>query len=169
VDRADAEIRRARAESLEDFFLFYSPYQGTDLSAQNKQSTTSWEIGLLLPIPAFNRNQGEIARARVNAVQRRVEVEQKEQEVADEVRRAATEYAASRDIVRQYEHEVLPGARELRDEKYRQFIDGTKDVGVFLSAQKDYDEILHHYLEELVRHRRSMLWLNTAVGQRLLP
>jgi cobalt-zinc-cadmium efflux system outer membrane protein len=169
VARADAEVQRERAEALEDFFLFYSPYQATDLSPQNKQSTSSWEIGVLVPMPFFNRNQGEIARARANAVQWRIEVEKEEQEVIDEVRQAATEYAVSRQLVQRYERQILPSARKVRDDKYRAFVGGEKDAGPFLSAQKDYDEIVLLYLEALVRHRRSMLRLNTAVGQRILP
>jgi len=39
----------------------------------------------------------------------------------------------------------------------------------FLTAVNDYAAIVKQYLDVLVRHRRSMLDLNTAVGQRLLP
>lgn len=169
VVHADAVVRHEKAEALEDFYLFYSPYQALDLSPQNKQSTTAWEVGLLVPMPFFNRNQGEIARARANAVQWRIEVGKEEQQIIDEVRRAATEYAVSRAAVRHYEREVLPEARQLRDEKARAYAAGKKDIGSVLSAQKEYDELLLGYLDALVRHRRSMLQLNTVIGQRILP
>lgn len=124
---------------------------------------------MLLPIPAFNRNQGEIARARVNVRQWRIEVERAEQEVIDEVQRAATEYTISGQAVRQYERDILADARRLHDEAYRRFAKGEKEVQSFLSAQRAYDEIVREYLESLVRHRRAILRLNTAIGQRVLP
>ena len=39
----------------------------------------------------------------------------------------------------------------------------------FLDAQKDFNDRVKDYRDSLVRHRRAMLDLNTAVGTRLLP
>ncbi len=39
----------------------------------------------------------------------------------------------------------------------------------FLSAQKDFNDRVKDYRDSVVRHRRAMLDLNTAVGTRLLP
>ena len=36
-------------------------------------------------------------------------------------------------------------------------------------AQRAYNEAVRLYRDTLIRHRRSMLSLNTAVGQRILP
>lgn len=169
VDRARAELRREKAEVLDDFFLFFTPYQAVDLTPQGKQVANSWEVGLMIPIPSLNRNQGEIQRARVNVGQWRREVEHAEQEIINEVQRAATEYAVSRQAVEQYERDILGPVRRRREEAYRRFLEEHKDVGLFLSAQRDYEETIRAYLEALARHRRAMLHLNTTVGQRILP
>jgi cobalt-zinc-cadmium efflux system outer membrane protein len=169
VVRAQAQVRRARAEGMEDLFLFFSPFQLNDMSPQNKSNTLAWQIGILLPIPIFDRNQGEIAHARADVAQWRMEVDRAEQEVIDEVRRAATEYAVSREAVQRYEREMLAQARGLREEKYHLFASGQKDLGSFLATQRSYDDIVREYLEALARHRRDMLRLNTVVGQRILP
>ncbi len=169
VERAFAEVRREKAEAMDDLFLFFSPYQALDSTPQGLQVGTSWQIGLMIPIPALNRNQGEIARARTELVQWRSEVERAEQAIIDEVRRAATEYAVSREAVAQYECDILADVRHLREEKHRRFVEREKDLGSFLSAQRDYDEVVRTYVEALARHRRAMLRLNTEVGQRILP
>ena len=39
----------------------------------------------------------------------------------------------------------------------------------YLDAQQDYNDIVRQYRDPLVRHRRSMLDLNTALGRRMLP
>jgi cobalt-zinc-cadmium efflux system outer membrane protein len=71
--------------------------------------------------------------------------------------------------VRRYEQEGLPAARRFRDEKLRRYAEGKEGLAGLLAAQQDHSEMVRRYLEALVRHRRSMLRLNTAVGQRLLP
>ena len=169
VQFAQAQVRQARAEGFENVLLFFSPYQAVDLSPQNKQSATGWEIGVLLPFPVFNRNQGNVARARINVRQIQTEVEGAEQRVSNEVRRAATEYAVTREEAERYEHEILPDAIRVRDEKHRLYAKGQVGVEVALSAQRDYIAVRRQYIQTLVRHRRSMLQLNTAVSQRLLP
>ena len=39
----------------------------------------------------------------------------------------------------------------------------------YLEAQKDYNDVVRQYRDALVRHRRSMLDMNTAVGARVVP
>ena len=39
----------------------------------------------------------------------------------------------------------------------------------YLDAQLDYNQIVKQYLDTAVRHRRSMLSLNTVVGRRIMP
>ena len=85
------------------------------------------------------------------------------------MQRAATEYTISRQLVQQYERAILPGVRRVRDEKQRRLREGRESLDVFLTAEQQYDEVVQRYLEALVNHRRSMLRLNQAVGQRLLP
>ena len=39
----------------------------------------------------------------------------------------------------------------------------------YLDAQQDFNEVVRQYRDALVRHRRAILDLNTAVGERVLP
>lgn len=169
VERAQAQVKQARAHGIEDVFLFFSPYQATDFSAQGRQTANGWEMGVLLPFPALNRNQGNIARARANVTQTAIEVESVEQQVVSEVRRAATEYEVSRNEVKRYERELLPGVRSVRDDKQRLYASGGQAIDAFLSAQRDYNEVVRQYWQALARHRRGMLELNVAVGRRIFP
>lgn len=169
VERGQAQIRQQRAEGIEDLFLFFSPYQVTDFSAEGKQAANGWEIGVLLPIPALNRNQGNVARARANVTQMTIEAASVEQQVIGEVRRAVTEYEVSRNEVERYEQDLLPGVRSVREDRQRLYASGEQAIDAFLSAQRDYNDTVRQYWEALARHRRSMLALNNAVGRPLLP
>jgi outer membrane protein, heavy metal efflux system len=50
-----------------------------------------------------------------------------------------------------------------------QFNDGEVDALAYLNAQRSYNDIVRQYRDTVVRHRRSMLRLNSVIGQRLLP
>ena len=62
-----------------------------------------------------------------------------------------------------------PASAVSATDKYRLYASGQQAIDGFLTAQRDYNETLRQYWEALTRHRRGMLELNSAVGQRLLP
>lgn len=169
IDRATAAVQLAKAERIEDIFMFYTPFNIANNAPTGGQTATSWGVGVLLPLPVFNRNQGNIRRAQVNVSQTQIELAGAERQVANEVQRAAAEYASSRIVVQRYEQDILAAAQRLRDEKYRLFTKGQEGLISFLQAQSEYNDVVRQYLENLVRHRRNMLKLNTAVGQRVAP
>ena len=169
LNRAQAQVDRTRAERMEDVILFYTPYQIQDFPGQTAQAALGWEAGSLIVLPVFDRKQGDIARANIEVRQTQTEVQGAEQQVINEVRQAATDYAVSRQSVERYERDILPGSRSVRAEKQRLFTSGREGIDVWLAARKDYNDVVRQYREVLLRHRRAMLKLNTVVGQRLLP
>ncbi|HZV05136.1 MAG TPA: TolC family protein [Gemmataceae bacterium] len=169
VERAKAELKLEKSEGLEDVFLFYTPYTAQDFTPLGQQVAGGWGLGVLLPIPVFNRNQGNIQRARINVTQMRINLEGLEQQASNEVRQAFTEYTVSAQAVRQLEQEGLPLVDRIRVERLRGYSEGKENLNAYLESQKDYSEMVRRYLDALVRHRRAMLKINTAVGQRVLP
>jgi cobalt-zinc-cadmium efflux system outer membrane protein len=169
ISRALADLRREKAEAVDDLFVLYTPYTVNDYSPLGKQSASGWGMGVVVSLPFFDRNQGEIARARVNVTQTQMEQQGLVRRIVNEVQYAATEYAVSREAVDQYERSILADARALRDEQDRLFANGQASLDSWLEAQREYDEVVREYLEALVYHRRTMLRLNGAVGQRILP
>ena len=49
------------------------------------------------------------------------------------------------------------------------FSRGGSEVVAYLNARREYNDVVREYRDLLVRHRRSMLALNAAVGLRILP
>jgi outer membrane protein, heavy metal efflux system len=169
VGRAEAEVKLAQANRMSDVYLLYQPYTFQSNAPINKKSATSWAVGLTVPLPLYNRNQGNIHRARVNVSQSQVELAEREQQVANEVRQAERQYALTRAAVARIEGKLLPPARRVRDDAYQLFVRGEEEAIVYLNAQREFNEAARQYRDMLVRHRRAMLRLNTAVGRRLLP
>ena len=56
--------------------------------------------------------------------------------------------------------------RRSRDDRFKLFIEGEATVFEYLASQRRYNDMAKAYLDSAVRHRRSMLMLNTVVGQR---
>jgi cobalt-zinc-cadmium efflux system outer membrane protein len=169
VRRAQEDVRLQRAERFPDIFLLYTPYGFRNNAPVDQKSATSWSIGALVSIPILNRNQGNIRRAEHNVIQTQIELSGLEKQVLSDVERAYLEYASTRSATQRLERGILPRARRLRDQKYTLYTQGQENIVTYLNAQRDYNEVVRQYRDTLIRHRRSMLRLNTAVGQRVLP
>jgi cobalt-zinc-cadmium efflux system outer membrane protein len=166
---ASADVRLARAERFQDVYVLYQPYTFQNNAPFNTKSSHSWALGVTVPLPIYNRNQGNIQRAQTNVSQTKTQLAAAELKLLTEVREAEREYHISRSAVERIERDLLPGARRIRDETLRRYNQGEAALVDYLVAQREYNEIVRQYRDTQVRHRKSMLALNTAVGIRLLP
>ena len=69
----------------------------------------------------------------------------------------------------QIERAILPLARETVESRARELADGTIGLEDYQSSEDDLADVTASLRDALLRHRRSMLDLNTAVGLRILP
>jgi cobalt-zinc-cadmium efflux system outer membrane protein len=166
--RAAADVKLAQANRLSDVYVLDQPYTFQDNAPFGTKSAHSWALGATMPLPIYNRNQGNIERARLNVAQTQTELATLERQVIAEVEQAEQEYQVTRAAVSRIEGELLPGARRLLSDTEQFYRAGEADLISYLTAQRDYNDVVRQYRDTLVRHRRSMLRLNTAVGQRLL-
>lgn len=162
IARAESDVRLAERNRFQDVYLLYQPYTF-------EGGVRSWALGATVPLPVYNRNQGNILRARINVSQVRTELAAQEQRVVAEVRKADREYALTRAAVARIERDLLPDARRVRDTAARRFDLGEADAIAYLDALRAYNDVVRQYRDTLVRHRRAMLRLNTAVGRRIVP
>ena len=71
VQRAEAEVRLAMANRMSDVYVLYQPYTFQNNAPFDKQSATSWALGVTVPLPLYNRNQGNIQRTGSTSSSRR--------------------------------------------------------------------------------------------------
>jgi cobalt-zinc-cadmium efflux system outer membrane protein len=169
IARAKAEVKLARANRLSDVYLLYQPFTYQDARPFNNPSATSWALGVTVPLPLYNRNQGNLQRAKINVDQSHLELAEREQQAANEVRQAERQYIMTRQALERIEGRLRPAAHRVLDDVRRLYMQGEEDALLYLNAQREYNEVARQYRDMLVRHRRAMLRLNTAVGIRLLP
>jgi cobalt-zinc-cadmium efflux system outer membrane protein len=169
VPHALAEVERARTERLPNAYFLYSPFSYTDRRAPGELDSRSWGIGLFMPLPLYDRNQGNVERARINVGRTQSELSTVERQVITEVQAAAQEYAGTREALERLERHVLPLIQTRRQKARDRYGRGEIDTREYLRSLDDHSATIRHYHELRVRHRRSMLDLNTAVGWRILP
>jgi outer membrane protein, heavy metal efflux system len=166
---AQANVQLQRANRFQDAYVYFQPYTWQNNEPYGRQSGASWGIGVTAPLPLWNRNQGNIERAKLNVSQSEIERAYVERRALIEVEQAVNEYRVSGRIARRIRTEIEPALRQARNDRFRLFVEGEATVFDYLAQQRKYNDMAKAYLDAAVRHRRSMLALNTAVGQRLLP
>jgi cobalt-zinc-cadmium efflux system outer membrane protein len=169
VSRAEADVGLARAERFQDVYVLYQPYTFQNNTPYGNKSATSWALGVTVPLPISNRNQGNIRRAQLNVSQTRTEMAALELRVRTEVRQAEREYVVTRESVEKVERDLLPSAHQVVDEALSDYHLGEGPLLDYLNARRDFNDIVRQFRDTAIRHRRAMLALNTAIGRRLLP
>lgn len=167
--RAEADVKLALANRFQDVYVLYQPYTLQDNTPSGLKSPSSWALGVTVPIPIYNRNQGQIMRSRLNVGQTRTQIDQAMRQVITDVQSADREYRITREAAEQFDRELKPYAEEILDTARAKYKLESENKLQFLTARNDYVAVVKQYLDVLVRHRRAMLDLNTAVGQRILP
>src|SRR5262249_6022455 len=119
LDRARADVRSAQAERYSDVYLLAQPYTFQNNSYLGLRSPTSWAVGVTVALPVFNRNQGNVIRAKLNADQSKVELMNQERQVVYDVSEAVREFDLSRQAVVDPKNEILPASTVVRDTAYR--------------------------------------------------
>jgi cobalt-zinc-cadmium efflux system outer membrane protein len=166
---AESGVRLAQANRYQDAYLLYQPFTFQNNAPFGKQSATSWALGITVPMPVYNRNQGTIERARLNVTQSQIELAGVERRVLTEVRQAASEYEVSGQIVDRIRTQILPASKSFLNDRFKLFQGGETNAVTYLQAQRSFNDTVKAYHDTVVRHRRSMLGLNTALGRRVLP
>ena len=83
IERAEADVRLAKANAYSDVYILWQPYTFQDNSPYGLKSQYSWALGATVPLPVYNRNQGGIARAKLNVGQSGAPATDLERQVAN--------------------------------------------------------------------------------------
>ena len=105
----------------------------------------------------------------MNITQSQLDLASVERLAVNEVQQAVSDYTISRNTMRRIRETLIPEAKQTVADRFKLFESGELDVTAFLEAQRAYNDTVKQYLDTAIRHRRSMLMLNTAVGRRILP
>jgi cobalt-zinc-cadmium efflux system outer membrane protein len=117
------------------------------------------------PLPIFNRNQGEIARAQVQQQQLDTKTKALEAGIEAELDEAFTEYTSSRRVVERIETGMLTQARDVRATMEYSYRRGEASLVEFLDAVRAFNDTARSYNEARADYARSLYSLDAISGQ----
>ena len=155
-EKARADVNLARANAWWDI----TP----QIEYQRIGPDNTIGFGISLPLRIFDRNQGEIARARADVLRANATREAVAIQALAEVDTALSTLRAAAEKVRALADTYLPKARQTRDTVEFAYRRGGVSLLDFLDAQRTYRETALEHLRALGDHRIALYQLEAAVG-----
>jgi cobalt-zinc-cadmium efflux system outer membrane protein len=160
VKAAESQVSLARANGKQDLNVSFN------YSHVSQASTGS--VFFNIPLPIFNRNQGEIERTRYVQTQAQLTSKAAEETVLTDVRNAFEGVKSNEEIVKLYESGYLKDSsdsREISEFAYRQ---GAVALLDFLDAERTYRTTQLAYRQSLANYMLALEQLRQATGAREL-
>jgi len=160
VARNQAELRLEIAQGKIDYTV------GTEYIRQQAPGATGNSLGFTFsaPLPVFNRNQGEIVRARREVDQAGTVLRSLEQKIVSEASDAWQRYSTARSLLEDIEHNMLVPAREVRDTTEYSYRRGEASLIEFLDAQRAFNDSILTYNDARANYARSLYLIDAVTG-----
>jgi cobalt-zinc-cadmium efflux system outer membrane protein len=158
--RSQAEIRNQIAQGKVDLTV-------SSMFHRQFYNGTSDTLGFFVsaPLPIFNKNQGEIERARQEQQQILARIKAAEAGVQDEVRNAWIAYNTSRELLTSIERDLLDQARDVRATMEYSYRRGEASLVEFLDAQRAFNDARQSYNDARADFARSLYTIDSISGK----
>lgn len=159
--RARLEVQFQLAQAKVD------PAVGTEYRRQQGVNGLSNSMGVFLevPLPVFQRNQGEIERARQEQRQAELRIRQLEAVIAGEVDVAYEQAATALELLKNIEGEMMAQAQEVRRVTEFSYRRGHVTLLELLDAQQAYNETVMGFIEARAAYARTLYGLDSVAGR----
>lgn len=145
IERARAALERARAEPIPNVAV-----QGLiNVTDNGIGGRPDAGLGVALPIPIFNRNQGAILRAQHEIAAAERALAQLELDLQNRLAPVFEQYANARNQVERYRTTILPTASESLELIRKAYNAGETNYVGLLVAQRTYSQTNLNYLEAI--------------------
>jgi len=160
--RNQADLRLQLAQGRVDYTL------GTEYRRQQAPSGTGNSLGFFFsaPLPVFNRNQGEVARAQREIDQSGAQIRALQARVENEIASAWDQYTTSRSLLEDIEKNMLTKAREVRQTTEYSYRRGEATLVEFLDAQRAFNDMMESYNESRAGYARSLYLIDAVAAVR---
>lgn len=170
--RPDLELaRRSEARNQADLKLQMAQGRidyttGTEYRRQQAVSGRGNSLGFFFsaPLPVFNRNQGEIARAEREVAQAGTLIRATEARINGEAVTAFQQYQTSLTLLRDIEQRMLSKANDVlqaTDYSYRR---GEATLIEFLDAQRAFSDVMQSYTEARASYAKGLYLIDSVTA-----
>ena len=161
VRAAQSQIALAKANGKVDL--------ATGVSYSHVADQSSLSAIFSIPLPVFDRNQGEIARTRFALTQSQENAQAASDTVLTDVRNNYEAFSSNQKILQLYLSGYLKQAQDSRDISEYAYKHGAASLLDFLDAERSYRSTQLSYRQALANYLISVEQLKAAVGTRTLP
>ena len=163
--RSEADLRLQIAQGKVDYTL------GVAFERQRGVLGSGNAVGMFfsVPLPLFNRNQGEIARATVEQDKSATSIRALETDVSGEVTGAYQEFESARRVLRDIETDLLAPSRDARETTTYVYQAGATSLLDVLDAQRAFNDTMQTYYTAQADYRRAELKLMSVTGGEVTP
>jgi len=157
--RSQAEIRNQLALGKVDYTIGSQYLRQADTAHTNT-------LGFFFQtnIPIFNRNQGEIERARQEQRQIEARIRAMEATVENDVEIAYQQYATAQATLEKVERTMVGKARDVRSITEYSYKRGDATFVEFLDAQRAYNDTMQAHNDARADFARSLYGIDAAIG-----
>jgi len=157
---SQADLRLQVANGKVDYLF------GTEFTRQSAFGFGGNSMGFSfsMPLPIFNKNQGEIARAEREITLAGARRNALEASINMEVERAYRQYSVSRQLLGDVETDILSKARSVRDITEYSYRRGEASLVEFLDAQRAFNDAMQTFNDARASYARSLFLIDTVSG-----
>ncbi len=149
VERAQLALKRATVEPIPNMTV------GTGYVRQNQNKSDDWVIAASIPVPLWNRNQGNILAAKGQLGEAVSEVGRVQNDLVNRLAATFATYAAARQRAEKYKAAILPKAEQSYQLSLKAYQGGQFEYLRVLQAQRAVAEARLEYLRSLGEMWRS--------------
>lgn len=128
----------------------------------------SWGAGVDIVVPLFDRNQGNIAKARSISIQSQANLQAQLTILRSEIDQAVNAFASAHQILVSDDPGQLEAAKNVRDKINQAYELGGKTLIEVLDAQRTYLETYRLHITSRSNYWHSLYQLNAAIGKEVL-
>lgn len=153
ISKSQMNLKKQKAESVPNINLGYQPHD------QGSNHVRPY-VGMVfeMGIPVFNRNQGEIAAAKIQIEQNQLLLKYKQNEVKNEITAALAALERSEELVNSFNQDLMNEMEELSiaaKENYEK-----RNISLY-----EYIDFQRSYLQNMLNFIEANRMLNAAINQ----
>lgn len=168
LDKADADINLQESKAYPQVAPTIGYSRQFQQQAIGFPDANSWMAGVNVSVPIFDRNQGNIAKAKSVKNQTRFNLQAQLVDLRAEIDQAVKTFASSYQFLTNDDPGQLEAAKNVRDKITQAYELGGKTLIEVLDAQRTYLETYRVHISGRSGYWHSLNQLNAAIGKEIL-
>jgi cobalt-zinc-cadmium efflux system outer membrane protein len=166
ISAFQTERQLAEARRLQDLKAgLFASLEMQDVTLSNRQNTGYYGFVVSIPLPFWNRNQGEIAEKAASVARAEAESKALERQIVSEAETARLEMLANQALFRETRHSLLPLALEQAERLEKAYEQGQTSLLTILRAREQRLQLETAALEAARDFHLARIRYEAAIGK----